>query len=249
MIPALSFAFTVVFIAVGFTVGLRLLALSRRTGGFAEFTLGLGLFLIVGIGYPLVLVALAAAQSSLGATARVLMAVSSALMGIGWAGVWAFTWRVFRPDSMVAHVAASAAIAGLGVVAVLRISAIVRAPDLASLQVPDVTTLGTPLLALASYLWTAVEAFRYAVMLRKRAALGLGDPVVANRFLLWGCVGVFSMTSLAPSIVRQLQGSADLDALTQLLGALGGLACSVALYLAFLPPQAYVAWLRQGAAR
>jgi hypothetical protein len=112
-----------------------------------------------------------------------------------------------------------------------------------------VGTLGTPLLAMASYLWTSAEAFRYAALLRRRAAVGLGDPVVANRFLLWGCVGVFSSLSLLPSIVRQLQGSATIEPLTQLLAAVAGLACSISLYLAFLPPKAYVAWLRgEGAA-
>jgi hypothetical protein len=248
MIPALSFVFTLAFIAVGFAVGLRLLALWRRTRGLAEFTLGLGLFMIVGLGYPIVLAGYVLAESSFGPGARALMIVSSALMNVGWMGVWVFTWRVFRPDSMLARLAAGAAIAGLALVLVLRARDTLLAPDLASLHVVGIGTLGTPLLALGSYVWTAVEAFRYSALLRKRAAVGLGDPVVANRFTLWGCVGVFSMLSLMPSIVRQLQGFAGLEPMAQLLSALAGLGCAISLYLAFLPPQAYVAWLKRGSA-
>lgn len=244
MIDALSFAFTLVFIAVGFAVGVRLMALWRRTGGLAELTLGLGLFLIVGVGYPVILVGLAAAHSSLGTGARVLMTIASALMSVGWMGVWVFTWRVFRPDSGLARAAAWSAIAGLGAVFAVRAYDVATAPDLAALQQVGTGTLGTPLLAMGSYLWTAAEAFRYTALLRRRAAVGLGDPVVANRFLLWGLVGVFSTTSLLPSLIRQFQGYAGLEPTSQLISAIAGLACSVSLYLAFLPPKAYVTWLR-----
>jgi hypothetical protein len=247
VIPALSFAFTLVFIAVGFAVGVRLMALWRRTGGLAELTLGLGLFLIVGVGYPLILVGLGLAQSSLGTGARVLMIVASAVMNAGWVGVWIFTWRVFRPDSGLARVAAWSAIAGLAAMCGIRTYDVLVAPDLAALQQVGAGTLGTPLLAMASYLWTATEAFRYTALLRRRAAIGLGDPVVANRAFLWGCVGVSSTLSLAPSLIRQLQGHAGLEPTAQLLAAIAGLGCTVALYLAFLPPKAYVAWLRAGA--
>jgi hypothetical protein len=244
VIDALSFAFTLVFIAVGFAVGVRLLALWRRTGGLAELTLGLGLFLIVGIGYPVILVGLTAAQSSLGTEARALMIVASALMNVGWMGVWIFTWRVFRPDSGVARLAAFAAMAGLVAACAVRAHDVATAPDLDTLQQVGVGTLGTPLLAVASYLWTAAEAFRYAALLRRRAAIGLGDPVVANRFLLWGLVGVFSTLSLLPSLIRQLEGHAGLEPTSQLIAAIAGLGCSFSLYLAFLPPKAYVARLR-----
>ena len=247
MMAACSFVLTLVFIAVGFAVGLRLLALYRRTHGLAEFTLGLGLFLIVGLGYPVMLVALATAGAPLGAWTRVLLSLANTLMTVGWMAVWVFTWRVFRPDSRPARVGASGAILALGVVLALRIAATASARDLVQLGEARLANLGTPLLAIGSYVWTAVEAFRYAAMLRKRAALGIGDVVVANRFALWGCVGLFSMLSMVPSVIRQLEGASSLDALTQLLAAIAGLACSVVLYLAFLPPKAYVSWLRQGA--
>jgi hypothetical protein len=244
VIDALSFAFTLVFIAVGFAVGVRLMALWRRTRGVAELTLGLGLFLIVGLGYPAILVGLTLAQASLGAGARALMIVATTLMNVGWMGVWIFTWRVFRPDSGAARIAAFTAIAGLVAACAVRASDVASAPDLAELNQVGLGTLGTPLLATASYLWTSAEAFRYTALLRRRAAIGLGDPVVANRFLR-----LFSTLSLLPSIVRQAQGHAGLEPTSQLIAALAGLACSVSLYLAFLPPKTYVAWVRgEGAA-
>jgi hypothetical protein len=157
MIPALSFALTLVVIAVGFAVGVRLMALWRRTGGVAELTLGLGLFLIVGVGYPVVLVGLTAAQSSLGTSARALLILSSALMNAGWMGVWIFTWRVFRPDSRLAKLAALGAMAGLAAACAVRAHDVATAPDLAALQHVGIGTLGTPLLAMASYVWTSAK--------------------------------------------------------------------------------------------
>ena len=35
-------------------------------------------------------------------------------------------------------------------------------------------------------LWTMVESYRYYALMRRRQAIGLADPMVTNRFLLWG---------------------------------------------------------------
>src|SRR5690606_3537968 len=35
-------------------------------------------------------------------------------------------------------------------------------------------------------LWTMVESYRYYGLLRRRLALGLSDPLLTNRFFLWG---------------------------------------------------------------
>ena len=82
----------------------------------------------------------------------------------------------------------------------------------------------------------------------RRVRLGLSDAVVANRFLLWGWVGVFAIVTVAPSVVVGLAGgdvAANVPA--RLANVLGGSACAVAMQLAFLPPARYRAWIERRA--
>jgi hypothetical protein len=242
MIPVIASIATLAFIAVGFTVGARLLWLSRQTHGVGEFTLGLGLLLIVGIGYPLLLTGTALAAGTPTPAARSLLASGTTCMSIGWSCVWIFTWRVFRPSARAAALVVFAAIAALATVLWLRLARIFLSPDVAAILEPGVASLGTPLIAIASYFWTSTEAFHYWAMLRRRRVLGLSDAVVTNRFFLWGLVGVFSGLSLVPHIVQQLRGIGVVDETTQILGSISGLATSFTLLLAFLPPRAYLRW-------
>jgi hypothetical protein len=250
MIPGLALLATLVFIAVASTVGVKLLLVARRTHGIGELTLGLGLFLIVGVGYPLLLAAYALGQGAMSGGVRLLLTAGTLTMSVGWCCVWIFTWRVFRPNVRLAAIAAFCGISALGVVLLLRlvgIWGIWQAPDFAEVVAPRIGTLGTPVIAMLSYVWTSSEAFRYWGMMRKRMALGLADAVVTNRFFLWGLVGVFSAVSLVPTVIAYVRGVSGLDSWTQLCGALSGLACSVTLFLAFLPPRAYLNWCRQAA--
>ena len=49
-----------------------------------------------------------------------------------------------------------------------------------------------------SSLWGAAESLRYFSMMRRRAKLGLADPLVTNRFLLWGLGIGAAMVGLRP---------------------------------------------------
>jgi hypothetical protein len=101
--------------------------------------------------------------------------------------------------------------------------------------------------AQALYVWTAVESFRYRALLRRRIPLGLADPLVADRFGKWGWTGVFGLGSITPAVVAQLSGGDPNSPAHHLVVGVCGLASSVVLYFAFLPPAAYVRWVRQNA--
>jgi hypothetical protein len=78
--------------------------------------------------------------------------------------------------------------------------------------------------------------------MRRRLRLGLADPAVTNRFLLWGIgagsAGVGSAVGIVASIV---QGPpTDGFSWVMLSSSLHGLVAAVAMWLAFLPPAAYV---------
>jgi hypothetical protein len=102
---------------------------------------------------------------------------------------------------------------------------------------------------MAGYTWTAVEAQRSHGMARRRLAPGLGDPVVAIGFLLWGVMGVSQICVHNASSVLHLQGLGMLQSPVGLfVVAAGGAVGSVLMFLAFVTPKAYQDFLRGRAA-
>ena len=249
MLTAVSLVATLAFIAVGLLVGIRLLSLAARTRGLPEATLGLGMLLIVGVGYPIALagMALGAADGS-ALVADALVSGARILMGIGWSCVWIFTWRVFRPDAAWARGAAGAGIA-LQLLCATVSAVQTWAVDAPGALTPTPWSNGTQVLALAIYGWTFVEALHYHRRMRRRLLLGLADAAVANRFLLFALVAVFSFLSLVVPTAYNLAGT-DVSASSwvRLSSVLSGLPCAATLYLAFLPPPRYAAWVRRRAA-
>ena len=75
--------------------------------------------------------------------------------------------------------------------------------------------------------------------MRRRAQIGLGDPLIADRMRLWG-VGTGSIAGIALlHLVAQLFGHYVLPA--SLVGVVSSLVLitAVAEWLAFFPPRAY----------
>ena len=237
MIALAGFA-TLVFVGVGTAVGISLLRLAYRTRGLPETLLGSGLFLIVGTGYPLALVA-----HEIGGTSpivRGLASMAASSMAIGWMCVWQFTWRVFRREMVSIGILSWAAVAGLGFCAAWRVGILLF--DGSPVMTPtDIPSLGIQVLALSVYVWTALESFSYWARLRRRLALGLADPIVTNRFFLWGLTSCLSFLSLiGPALAAFAGVDPYSDPLILLLTAMTGLGCSITLSLAFLPPKAYL---------
>ena len=93
----------------------------------------------------------------------------------------------------------------------------------------------------AVYLWGAFEGIRYHRMMRRRAALGLGDAVIAHRILLWG---LFSLTMGTLAVASISAGYALGDAYAtwlpgRFITPVLSLVASVLLWLGFFPPAAY----------
>jgi hypothetical protein len=86
-------------------------------------------------------------------------------------------------------------------------------------------------------------------MAQRRRKLGLSDPVVANRFLLWV---MFSLCTTGMNVANSAALAAGVSAIesvpVQLAMTLLGLGASACMYLAFVPPPAYRRWLAGGAA-
>lgn len=100
-------------------------------------------------------------------------------------------------------------------------------------------------LCLICFAWIATEGlFQWRMSLR-RMNLGLGDPVVSNRFLMWGLFGTSTTAMVAVllgmSIARINTGTDVAGILTM---AVFGVVSSAFAGLAFFPPESYLDRLR-----
>ena len=100
-------------------------------------------------------------------------------------------------------------------------------------------------------LWGSGGSVRLvALACSARVAIGLGDALVANRFLLWSIgAGAAGLGSAIGTVVGFFAGRpmTEMPVLTLVL-SLFGLASASALWLAFVPPARYLAWVRTTAA-
>lgn len=226
-------------------VGARLVLLARRTRQLPELLVGLALFLTGGCWSPFVAVGRQAA--ALPDAVRATLVCVGCICGVlGMVCLAVFVWRTYRPGDAWAGAVA-------GVIA-LVLCAVFAAQSAGHGWVDFAHTESGPWL-LASwigvgiYCWANVEAWRHYGMQRRRAALGLADPVVTDRMRLWAfAMGAAVAGSLTLALCQLLgvpvAGTTVGLALTALVACVAG-AC---LLLAFVPPAAYLRRVRAAAA-
>jgi hypothetical protein len=234
------------FVLASLVLGVRLMWLAGRTGGLPEGVMGFGLFLMGGLGYPFTLLALEGDGLGLGQGTREAMVIAQ--MACNTFGMSALAWfnlRVFRQGQAWARALVGVVAAGYLGPAALQIAGPGLAAFLAGGEGPWQITRLTALLPTT---WGAVESLRYHGLLRRRIGLGLGDPVVADRFRLWGvamaCAALITAVTSALEVAGVAVATSTVGGL--LMGSLG-LAIAVCLTLAFFPPRAYLARVRSRA--
>lgn len=229
-------------------IGIRLTLLSRRTGGMPERMLGIGLATMTCVAVPLNAIS-GLGRLNAGELDYRALVLGNIALWIGFTGVAGFTWKAFRPADewaamlMLALSSAMAAVCGGTVAAQLS-----SPPELSAFEAGFLWSglLRIPLVV--AFAWTAIESLRNYGMARKRIAIGLGDPVVANRFLLWGIVGVVQVCVHTVSLTLHFQGMGMMQsAIGLFVVSAGGLAGAALLYLTFMTPQAYERFLRSRA--
>ena len=220
-------------------LAVRLFRLARRTRGLPEALVGV-YFLLV----PFGIAASIRVDRFDPEAAWLVRATANALFSAGGVAILLFAWFVFRPDARWAR---ALAWGGSAVIAALWAAAI----PLGLYESDHSLFLLLPVYA--SYLWVFFESARYALLLRRRQRLGLADPVVANRFLLFavwtGGVGAITLMGVGMSLAQVVQGTFhDGGGLSHpvVLGATRALSLpiAVAIFLTFLAPGRYHAWLR-----
>jgi hypothetical protein len=233
-------ASVLLYVVVVTAVGLRMLLLARRTRGLPELLIGAGSVLICGVGFPA-----SVASGFGGATGSVNVPLWLASEFVTQAGIllmYGFTQQVFRPG--VAWARASIAVASVLLPASLAGAGLALSgadPEASSVAVTHDWLLLCFAGYTAGFVWSALESLRHYRMARRREALGLADPVVANRFLLWGCYGLAATGITTANAVGVVLGHNISTSLVVLLPAgVLGFAASVAIYLVFLPPAWYL---------
>jgi hypothetical protein len=177
---------TLAFVLASAVVSLRLLGLARRTRQRPERLLGLGILGTAVLGYGVLIAAAIVGggvytEDADGAQ-RALQAAGGILHDAGVTMVLLFVRTVFRPAERWARALTAAALLALwGGHVGWELSNGYRS------TLPGNGFWWLRYAVIWTYpLWTMVESYRYYALLRRRRALGLADPLVTNRFLLWG---------------------------------------------------------------
>ena len=224
------------FLAVSLTVGTRLLLQARRTRKLPELAMGLN-FVVAGfIGYALLV-----ATESLHLLPERLAGFGSFFgvsgISIGGAFVCLFTQQVFHPQGRVARVVLALITGWLGLAIFgAWILHVVRPPDGFGVWMGH---WGAHLGLLAAYGWSTGESLRYYALMRRRVHVGVGDPLVANRFLLWGLGTLAIVLATLLYVGMQLLGHYELPASLVGVSSTLVLVTAIAEWLAFFPPRSY----------
>ncbi len=237
------------FIIVLGSVGYRLVMLWRRTRQVPEMLLGFGL-LTVGSSFPLSAMGRAPALA-LEPFGRWCFAAGLSVSVVGLALMVFFNYWVFRRGSswamgffigVCALLAGSVAFIALANFSGESIDEIKRAMR------PGTLTMMCS--ALVAFAWGGIESLRYWAAARRQLALGLADPVVVNRFLLWGTSGVTASVLVGAIVLCVLANMTILqEPLPLAVLASCGTVASATWYLTFLAPPRYLAFIRARAAQ
>jgi hypothetical protein len=226
----------VAFTLASAAVGVRLLLLARRTRQAPELAMGLAFVLSAAIGFPALTAAAVLGETGGSPTvAHALMAGGTLSTFCGYVGLAVGCWRIYRPSARwpLAPIAA-----GTAVVLAASATVLVSTGDAGTATRDAAFWCGVGVGSL-TFAWNALESFLLHGQLRRRLVLGLADPEVVNRILMWGVgsAAAFAMT-LHGFALRIAVGPVVSDE-QRVLASLLGMVAAVAIGLAFFPPAAY----------
>lgn len=243
-----SFAWVgfVAFFVASLTAGVRLVMLWWRTRQLPELLIGIGVLGIGPVGFGLTVLA-QLSRAGDPELSRRLLAVALLAVCTGSLAQYLFNWRVYHPrQELVRWIVYTAGLVLFSCYATELFTSGFR-----SHYYNNPANLGRSALTIGCLLWGSGEALAYWRKMRRRLRLGLADPIVTNRFLLWGigagAAGVGTTIGTAAQMVTGLAPS-QIPWIT-LSSSLHGLTAAVAMWLAFVPNRAYLEFIEARAHR
>jgi hypothetical protein len=238
---------TLASLTVSLVLGVRLLRLWGRSRQLPELIFGAA-FLSAGVfGYIATIVGSPSTPGLSPTQASNLTLTGIALLSVGVSLNYLFVWKVFRPDSGWAQAFFWVA---TGVIAITVIPISGYATGSLVTQLNPMTVLGDAT-RMGAGAWGAFESLRYYTLMRRRLRIGLAEPAVTNRFLLWGIATLAtSVIFFATSALVRLYLDPREGALTpelMIIVSLSTLGVATAQWLAFLPPGFYLRWVERRA--
>ena len=217
--------------------GTRLLRLSSRTGEVPERLLA-AMFLLTGTSFLLydlpIILNSESLWTPLNFAGRVTYLPAPVLLAV-------FTRRVFRPEgawgAWMAYGSAILLVGGVGGSA--------WSGDLEGFTVSSPWFWAEWTGYTIPYVWAGTEAVAHHRQARRRLRLGLCDPLVCNRYLLWGLFGAMQvLVSLAiiPSYSEYEQGGVFTATWDALISA-GEISSLALILLIFFSPAFYRRWI------
>ena len=225
-------------------VGLRLVLLWWSTRQLPELLIGIAFLASGAVGFALQI--LAQTEGLLGFEDRpTAMAAGKLCVQLGVGCQALFTWQVFRRKDTWAHAFALALLVALAAVSIGYGTA-------GQLGNPVYSGLWFWLEVVFQMLaagWGAVESLRYYAAMRRRLRIGLVDPVLANRFLLWGLAIGAGVAAIGVGGLIHAVG-VETPYTPFLIGLAGTVALisAVGYWLTFFPPAAYLRLVKRRAA-
>jgi hypothetical protein len=223
--------------------GARLVMLGIRTEEIPERLLG-GSFVLYGISGALYSVAVfemfSAVETPIFFAARIAYVPGSVLIAL-------FTARVFRPNERWAR-GLVWSVAALGIVGVG--GSVVLRGDWEGFSLSNgwfwLEWVGYTL----PFCWAAVEAFNQYLQARRRVRIGVCEPSVCNRMLLWSLFGALQFASCVLVLGQYAAYEREnvFSSTWDLLYSAATISALVVMCMAFFPPQFYLRWINAGSA-
>lgn len=218
-------------------VGYRLLLLASRTRELPERLLGLT-FVLMGVSFlfyqaPLIF-PVGVPDTPFFFSARVIYCFSSVALAL-------FTRVVFRKTEAWA----SALVIGIAISLVIGVGFSALGGDWEGFSISNVWFWFEWVANMLPFAWIGVEAFIHHRSGRRRVRVGLLEPLVCNRFLLWMIAGLLQLSAFLLSLVQYAEYEATGTWSTWSDSTLGMLEMSTIgiIWLVFFPPAIYCRWI------
>jgi hypothetical protein len=233
--PAALIALAIFSLLLG-ALAARLLGLAARTRRAPELFLGFAMAFPL-VGYMFGVVGTAIGR---GIPARWVAEVAGTFCDLGFVATVGFVWLVFRRQERWAK--ALSLLLSCGFVAMPFVNHFVAWEG----GVPS-ALVARSVLRTFCYSWAALESLRYAGLMRRRVRFGLAEPLVADRFSLWGLahLGLALMLLFVMFGVKLHLSGAHFASIFTFLGFSIGLIAAVPFILSFFPPDRYVLYIER----